>query len=83
MFANPEKFQVIVGKRNSQLLDTYALYIDREIINSEKRVKLLQIIVNNKLNFDERISSLCKKVSNQLNVFVCVRGKWVSRKMKY
>ena len=41
--------------------------INDAIINSEKNVKLLGINIENKLNFDEQISSLYKKTRNQLN----------------
>ena len=36
-------------------------------VTSEKSVKLLGINIDNKISFDEHVSSLCKKASNQLN----------------
>ena len=33
----------------------------------ESSVKLLGIEIDNKLNFEKQISSICKKASNQLN----------------
>ena len=59
MLGNPGKFQTIVVRRNSHMLDTYPLNINGEIINSDKSDKLLRINIYNKLNFDEHISSLC------------------------
>ena len=36
--------------------------IDKEIITAKKSVKLLGITTDNKLDFNEHISKLCKKV---------------------
>ena len=33
----------------------------------ESSVKLLGIVIENKLNFEKHISNICKKASNQLN----------------
>ena len=38
-----------------------------ETVNSEKNVKLLEISVDNNLSFEDHLSTLCKKASNQLN----------------
>ena len=67
MIVNPDKFQAIIVKRNSEMNDHYTLNIDGNQVTSEKSVKLLGISIDNKLLFDEHISSLCKKASNQLN----------------
>ena len=67
MIVNPDKFQAIIIKRNSNMEDQYTLNIDGNQVNSEKSVKLLGISIDNKLSFEEHVSSLCKKASNQLN----------------
>ena len=67
MIANPYKFQAIIVKRNPDLGNQYTLNIDGNQVTSEKSVKLLGINIYNNLSFDERLSSLCKKASNQLN----------------
>ena len=67
MIVNPDKFQAIIIKRNSNMEDQYTRNIDGNQVNSEKSVKLLGISVDNKLSFEEHVSSLCKKASNQLN----------------
>ena len=64
MIVNPEKFQTIVllkGNRNNNTKST--LNIENIIINTSKSVKLLGITIDNKLNFEEHISVLCKKAS--------------------
>ena len=59
---NPDKFQAVIVKRHS---DTFN--IDGNQVTSEKSIKLLVINIDNKLSFDEHVSSLCKKASNHLN----------------
>ena len=67
MIVNPVKFQAIVVKRNNKMKDSYSLNINQEVINSENSVKLLGIEIDNKLSFENHISYLVKKASNQLN----------------
>ena len=41
MIVNPDKFQVIVIKKNCRMKDSYAFNINNQTINSENCVKLL------------------------------------------
>ena len=47
--------------------DSYPLNINDQKINPENCVKLHGIEIDNKLCFEQHISTLCKKASNQLN----------------
>ena len=67
MIVNPDKFPAIVVKRNLQMLDSYPLHTMNENINSKASVKLLGNDTDSKLTFDNDISTLCRKASNQLN----------------
>ena len=67
MIVNPDKFQAIIVKKNSKMENSYPLNINDQTINSENSVKLLGIEIDNKLSFEQHISTLCKKASNQLN----------------
>ena len=67
MIVNPDKFQAIVVKRNNKMKDSYSLNINQEVINSENCVKLFGIEIDSKLSFENHISTLGKKASNQLN----------------
>ena len=60
MIVNPEKFQVIKVKRNSDMSTQYTLNFDGNQVTSEKSVKLIGVNIDNKLSFDEHVSSLCK-----------------------
>ena len=67
MIVNPDKFQAIVVKRNSNMNDQYTLDIDGNGVTLDKSVKLLGIHTDHELPFDRRIFPLCRKASNRLN----------------
>ena len=67
MIANSDKFQSIAVTTNCRIKDPYALNINNQTINSENSIKLLGIETDNALSFDQHISSLSKKASNELN----------------
>ena len=46
--------------------DSYSLNINEKVINSENCVKLLGVEIDKKLSFEKYISTLVKKLSNQL-----------------
>ena len=62
MIFNPEKFQSIAVEKNAKMKDFYPLNINDLTINSENSVKLLYIEIDNKLSFEQHISTLCNKV---------------------
>ena len=55
-------------KGNSYMSNQYTLNIDGNQCTSEKSVKLEGNNIDNNLSFDEHLSSLCPKTSNQLKV---------------
>ena len=67
MVVDDEKFQAIVVKKNAKMKDSYPLNINDLTINSENSIKLLGIEIDNKLSFEQHVSTLCNKASNQLN----------------
>ena len=67
MTVNPEKCQAIVVKKNAKMKDSYPININDQRINSKNSVKLLVIEIDNNLPFEQQISTLCNKASNQLN----------------
>ena len=81
MIVNPDKFQAIIIKKNSKMKDSYPLNINDQKINFENCVKLLGSEVDNKLCFEQHISTLCKKASNQLNAIGRIQ-KYMGFKVK-
>ena len=78
MIVNPDNFQAIAVKRNSNMNDQYNL--DNRVA-SEKSVKLLGIHIDRKLSFNDHDSSLCKNASNQLNA-ICRLHRYLQFKGK-
>ena len=67
MQANPDKFQAFaVGKR------TFGKHLISKMSNSEIKceevVKLPEVDIDYQLNFDQHISSSCRKAGHQLHV---------------
>ena len=66
IIVNADKFQaIILNKKESEA--KYKLTIDNNDIESTKSVKLLAITIDDRLRFDQHISSLCSKAAMQLN----------------
>ena len=66
MIINAHKFPaIILNKKESEV--KYKLTIDNSDIESIKSVKLLGISIDDRLRFDQHISTLCFKAAVQLN----------------
>ena len=66
MIVNPDKFQAMIlssDKKDKK----FQLNINDSTISSEDSVTLLGIEINNKLNFKNHVSTICKKANRQLN----------------
>ena len=72
MKCNPEKNQLIVTN-----CEKASLTIDNNVIECSSSVKLLGVTIDNKLNFDEHVSKICKKASTKLHALARV-GKYMS-----
>ena len=70
MIVNPDKFKsTILTKNKSDDIPT-GFSIGTDIVSIEKSVKRLGIHLDNRLNFNLHINTVCKSASNQLNVLV-------------
>ena len=77
MKANPDKFQALaIGPKTNKHNLSFDLKGNK--ITCEENVKLLGITVDSHLNFDKRISEICKKASQQLNILKRI-GKYLNR----
>lgn len=64
MEANPNKFQVMLSNNSNVPFKIN----DNVTITSEDCVKLLGVFIDNKLNFNDHVASLCAKAAKQINV---------------
>ena len=69
MIVNPKKFQTIIIKRQNKSNHNYCLTINNVEIKSKKSVTLLGIEIDI-LKIEKQVSTVCKKVNNQLNAIV-------------
>ena len=76
MIVNPEKFQSIIV--NNKISGTsnlnISLTVDGKLINPESNVTLLGLNIDNKLNFEDHISTLCKRSAGQLNALCRIKS---------
>ena len=65
MVANPSEFQVMfMGLGNDYKL---CMEIDEMVIRTVDKVKLLGVIIDSKLKFDEHVKSLCLKANRNIS----------------
>ena len=80
MIVNPDKFQTMIITSNKEQ-NNIPVKINGVDITPESSVKLLGIEIDNKLNFEKQISTLCNKASNQLNA-ICRLQPYMGQKEK-
>ena len=73
MIVNPDKSQAMILSSDKKE-KKYDLNINNSIISSEESVTLLGIEIDNKLNFDDQVSNICRKANNQLNAIGRIRN---------
>ena len=62
MEVNPDKFHLLTGSN-----DEWKICINDDITNSNKCEKLLGVKIDSKLNFNTRISVVCKKKKRKIS----------------
>ena len=60
---NADKCHLLISNHSNDIL----INVEDEIIECSSSVKLLGVTIDNKLNFDEHVSELCKKVSQKIH----------------
>ena len=63
MKANPDKYHLLI--KNTK--ESFQIKIGNETVSNSKYEKLLGVKIDHELNFNEHVSSLCKKASQKLN----------------
>jgi len=72
LVANPEKFQVMfLGKHSGQITQLNIANVNIESANS---VKLLGVIIDNELSFDQHIATICKVANNRTYALLRIRN---------
>ena len=66
MKSNDDKCHLIVGDTNKNCSSIGYIYMGNELIESEETVELLGVTIDNKLNFNEHVSTLIKKGNQKL-----------------
>ena len=81
MKANPDKFQFIV--LSSDPLEQQKIEIENDItLLSESRVKLLGVIIEDRLQFNDHISAMCCRAARHLNALARI-SKHLDSKSNY
>ena len=70
LVANPSKFQLMFLGINEPV----SLHINGKVLLSENHVKLLGVIIDNKLNFSTHIQSICKTANNKVSQLLRMRS---------
>ena len=67
MAVNPKRFQASIINRRNRSNHKCCLNMNNAEIKSKESVALLGIEIDNKLNFEKHVSTICKRANNQLN----------------
>ena len=81
MSANADKFQAIFSRKDKQSTAGISLKIGSEEIESEDQVKLVGVFIDNKLSYNEYISSYLKQASAKMNSIKRL-GNFISKNQK-
>ena len=79
MIVNPDKFQALILGKHKQN-DNIKLKINGSDIIPRKSVTLLGVEIDNKLSFNDHITTICKKAGNKINAMVELKIFWVKKK---
>ena len=70
MIVNLNKFQpIVLNKKRFDLTNTN-VFVDNQVIKLVSSVELFGIQIDDKLNFNLRISKICRSAANQLNKLI-------------
>ena len=67
MIANPRKFQSIIIDKKKQDHKKETFELGDKVIEASPSVKLLGVLIDDKLNLNLHTTSICRSAANQLN----------------
>ena len=74
MIINPGKFQVIILDKKKSNFTNIPLTVDNQTIKSFPSVELLEIHLDERINFNLHISNICTSAANQLNALTQLKS---------
>ena len=74
MQLNPDKCKLLISNCEKDI----SLILENEVIECSESVKLLGVSIDNRLNFNEHVSNLCKKASTKLHALARI-SKFISQ----
>ena len=75
---NADKCKLLHSNKDKDIL----LILENEVTECSKSVKLLSVTIDNKLDFSEHVSKLCKEVSTKLHVLVRISNFMRQEKLR-
>ena len=70
MIVNSEKFQAIILNKQKRDYSNETIEFDNKIIETVSSVRLLDVQLDDKLNFSIHVSNICKSATNQLSALI-------------
>ena len=74
MVVNPDKFQAIILDKRKRDHTDERITVDNQQIKVVSSVKLLALQLDDKLNFNLHIISICKSTANQQNALIDLKS---------
>ena len=71
MIVNPGKFQSIIIESSKGKINLQSLKINSNSIETSESVKLLEIDIDNHLNLESHVSTICKKAVKFFSIMLC------------
>ena len=78
LMVKADKSHLLVTKCHENI----SIAVDREIIEASEKVKLLGVTIDNKLDFNEHVSNICKKVSTKLHALARISNFMNPQKLR-
>ena len=75
---NADKCHLLISNRDKDI----SIILENEVIECSSAVKLLGVTIDNKLDFTEHISKLCKKVSSKLHALARISNYMSQNKLR-